>query len=158
MTPVRYAAEECLRGIRGAFLRCDRGDRLYVTNAQIKMREAIDWRKAGFHAENVGNLTFLTPDKGWIGRFAEWIGQEVREKRFSDTVRNACFGETDEEDMKLWIDGMKRLEMKGDAAGYEKLVRQRAAVCLRERRGGGTLPACALIVDLMNEGGFEDED
>ena len=63
-----------------------------------------------------------------------------------------------EADFALWIEGIKRLEMNADAAGYEKLVRQRAAVCLREKRGGGTIVSCALMADYLNEGGIDDED
>ena len=158
MTPMRKAAWERLPDARGVFLRCDRGEALYVTNAPARAAAQIDWAAAGFDARDKGKLTFLWPKKRWIPLFADWAAERTRCKGLTDALRNACFGETDEEDMRLWIEGVKRLERRGDAREYEKMVRQRAAVCLRKRQGGGTLAACALIVEMMNEGGMKDED
>lgn len=157
MNPIRRAAAEKLSGIRGAFLRCDRGNALYVTNAPVMIDEKIDWDTAGFFAREEGKLCFLVPGEGWIEPFEAWARAQVQCARLSGAICNAGFEQTDKEDMRLFIDGIKRLEMKGDAAGYERLVRQRAAVCLRERSGGGTLVACALIVDMMTEGGTGNE-
>lgn len=157
MNPIRRAAAEKLSGIRGAFLRCDRGNALYVTNAPVMIDEKIDWDAAGFFAREEGKLCFLVPGEGWIGSFEEWARGQVQCARLSKAVCNASFGAVEPEDMRLFAEGIKRFEMKGDAAGYERLVRQRAAVCLRERSGGGTLVACALIVDMMTEGGTGNE-
>ena len=147
----------CLPDVRGLFLRCDRGNSLYVTNAPARTDEQIDWAKAGFSAQDEGKLTFLIPGEEWIAKLEAWLRERVEATYLAGAVRNACFGECLPEDMGLWIEGVKRLEMKGDAAGYEKLVRQRAAVCLRKKTGGGTLVVCALLADLMNEGGIRDE-
>lgn len=158
MTPMRRAALDCLAGERGVFLRCDRGDSLYVTNAPSRMEKSVDWAQAGFAARIDGGLAFLIPEGGWIARFNGWAQARVQEKRLSGAIGNAAFSEADGEDILLWIEGIKRLELRGNAAEYEKMVRRRAAVCLREKRGGGTLVSCALIVDMMNEGGIRDED
>ena len=102
-------------------------------------------------------MIFLTPEIEWIGRFEEWIAPQVETKRLSEMLGKASFGETIEEDIKLFIEGAKRIELKGDPCGYEKLVRQRAAVCLRGKRGVGALSCCALIADYLNQGGCKDE-
>ncbi len=153
MNPIRKAAETCLPDAKGIFLRCDRGDGLYVTNAPSRTRDPIDWEAAGFHAQGNGRITFLVPDERWIKPFCEWLRTQVRAPFLARAVENACFGEVDAEDLWLWMEGIKRLELHGDADMYEKLIRKRAAVCLRERSGGGTIVVCALMVDLMNEGG-----
>lgn len=150
-TPMRRAATEQIVGIRGAFLRCDRGESLYATNAQARAAAPVDWARVGFEARQVGGVTLLTPRVEWIARFEAWAEAATRQRQLTDAIQNACFGEIEDEDVRLWIDGVKRLEMRGDVKTYEKAVRQRAAACLRRRRGGGALRACALIVDLMGE-------
>lgn len=157
MTPLREAAISLLPDVRGIFLRCDRGNSLYVTNVPARTEQQIGWMAAGFYQKTDERLTFLTPDTEWIGRFEEWLRPQVREKRLSEALSRASLGEILEEDMKLFIEGVKRIEMKGEAREYEKLVRQRAAVCLRERKGGGALACCALIADYLNERGRTDE-
>jgi len=131
MTPMRAAALACLQNVQGAFLRCDRGEALYVTNAPARTDACIDWAQAGFTARHEGKLTFLTPDPQWLERFVCWAEEQVETPCLSRMLHEVCFGGPDEEDMRLWIEGIKRLEMKADAADYEKLVRQRAADCLR---------------------------
>ena len=158
MNPIRAAAQRMLDGVPGAFLRCDRGRALYVTNAGMRSAEQIDWNAAGFEEENVRGLTFLSPGSCLTKAFQTWAMESVSGEGLAAAVGNACFFEMLPEDRTLFIEGVKRLEMNGDAAGYEKLVRQRAAVCLREKRGGGTLYACALIADMMKRGGTENED
>lgn len=158
MTPIRAAALDLLSGVKGAFLRCDRGSSLYVTNVPMRTEAEIGWDKAGFHHRTEGKLCFLIPDDLWIERLEGWLERHVKEKRLAGRAANACFGEVCEADFALWIEGIKRLELHADAAGYEKLVRQRAAVCLREKRGGGTIISCALMADYLNEGGIACED
>ena len=158
MTPVRQAALEALHGAKGVFLRCDRGNGLYVSNAPVRMEKQADWAEAGFICRSDGRLAFLVPEERWNEALQSWLETRVRAKRLAHMLKNADFGENMEEDMALFIEGIKRLEMRGDAREYERMVRQRAAVCLREKQGGGTLISCALMVDLMNEGGLKDED
>ena len=158
MTPMMKAALAHLPEGKGVFLRCDRGDALYVTNYPARSEEDIDWGGTGFSCRQEGALCFLSLKEDWIGPFEAWMRERVCRTTLTDAIAHAAFPETDAEDMALWTEGVKRMEMRGDAAGYGKLVRQRAAVCLREKRGGGTLIVCALMADRMNEGGCFDED
>lgn len=158
MNPVRAAAQARLEQMKGAFLRCDRGTALYVTNAPVRSEQEIDWAEAGFNARTEGKLTFLTPGLCWLEPFGRWVQAKAGEPHLSSAVSNACFGDAEEADVRLWIEGIKRMELKNPAQEYEKMVRQRAAVCLREKRGGATLPVCGLIVDFLNEGGEANED
>ena len=157
MTPLREAAFSLLPKKQGIFLRCDRGEALYVTNAPARTDERIDWDMAGFSCRAEGKLVFLTPEAVWIGRLEQWLAIKT-EARLAAAVWHADFQETAEADMALLIEGVKLIELQGDIRGYEKKVRQRAAVCLREKRGGGTIHVCALIADYLNGGGNQDED
>lgn len=157
MTPLRKAALAILPEKKGIFLRCDRGSALYVTNAPAFTDESIDRGSAGFFCRTEGKLLFLSPGDAWIEQMEEWLRARTAFDRLAASLKNACFGETLDEDRALFIEGAKLLEMKSDARAYEKKVRQRAAVCLREKRGGGALVVCGLIVDFLNEGGYEDE-
>ena len=150
VNPIRRAAEERLKDIRGAFLRCDRGNGLYVTNVLVRSDEEIDWKACGFDAQIRGKMTYLVPDGSWAEAFESWARERCDNPYLMRSVRNAVFS-TESEDMDLWMRGIKCLEMRGNAAEYEKSVRQRAAVCLRTKRGGGTLTLCALIADMMRE-------
>lgn len=158
MTPLREAVLSVLPDAKGIFLRCDRGESLYVTNAPMRTDEAIDWASADVHPVSRGSLVFLTPDPCWTGRLQKWLQPRIRTGRLSGAVASADFHQILEEDMALLTEGVKRLEMKSDPVEYNKMVRRRAAVCLREKRGGGTLVCCAMIADFMNEGGNTDED
>lgn len=157
MTPVREAALELLDGVKGAFLRCDRGNALYVTNAPMRTEQKIDWKAAGFRVREERGLAFLSPDDQWTDRIYEWALEHVRMSLSEESIARASFGNTEEDDRRLFTEGIKRLEMKGSAEEYDRLVRQRAAVCLRKKQGGGTLPVCALMVQMMR-GGWKDEN
>ncbi len=150
MNPLRIAAQKKLSDIKGAFLRCDRGEGLYITNSAVRSGQSIDWAAAGFEVRMKGKMTFLMPKDEWLQPFEVWLRPQVKCAYLSDSAANADFGEIEEADRKLWIDGIKQLEMPS-GVDYEKTVRQRAAVCLRTRRGGGTIRICALIADLLRE-------
>lgn len=156
MTPLREAALSLIPANRGIFLRCDRGEALYVSNAPARTEMPFDWESVGFACRTEKNLVFLTPEAAWAGRLEEWLAPKT-DARLARVIRHADFHETADEDMALLIEGVKLMELRGDVRGYEKKVRQRAAVCLREKRGGGTLSACALIADFLREGGNKDE-
>ena len=148
--PIRRAAEACLKDIRSAFLRCDRGNSLYITNVLMRTDAEIDWKACGFSAQIRGKMICLLPEEEWISAFGEWARERCENPYLMRSVENAVFS-TEQEDIDLWVRGIKCLEMRSDSAVYEKAVRQRAAVCLRQRRGGGTLKVCALIADIMRE-------
>lgn len=157
MTPLRETVLKLLPQKKGIFLRCDRGSALYVTNSPAFTDAQIDWESAGFVCRTEGKLLFLSPEEAWIDRAEQWLRARTEPHGLSEALRNACFGEVMDEDRALFIEGMKALEMKGDVRAYEKKIRQRAAVCLREKQGGGTLAVCGLMIDFLNEGGKEDE-
>lgn len=148
MNPLREAAQKQIAHIQGVFLRCDRGIGLYITNAALRSDEAIDWAAAGFEAQTKGKMTFLMPKDVWIELFEDWLRPQVRYRQLHESIGNADFGEIEDADRKLWIEGIKQLEI-GSNRNYEKAVRQRAAVCLRAKRGGGTIKVCALIADAL---------
>lgn len=148
MNPLREAAQQRLAHIKGAFLRCDRGNALYITNAALRSDEVIDWAAAGFDAQMKGKMTFLIPQDRWIAPLKEWLMEQGRGTKLHDAVCNADFGEIQLEDRQLLIDGIKQLEIRTNL-DYEKAVRQRAAVCLRTKRGGGTIGVCALIAESL---------
>lgn len=158
MNPVRQAALALLPEVRGVFLRCDRGNSLYVTNAPALTDEKIDFESAGFIRKGEKGLIFLTPGEEWAERIKTWLETRVPVQSLSCSMGGPAFGSIRDEDMLLLIEGIKALEMYDNARDYEKKVRQRAAVCLREKQGGGTLRVCALMVDYLNGGGNTDED
>ena len=150
MNPMRSAAQQRLEEIKGAFLRCDRGEALYITNAAVRSEKVIDWAAAGFDARMQGKMTFLVPKDEWMQSFAEWLCPQVKDAYLQKNLANADFGLVEEADRRLWVEGIKQLEMRTNT-DYEKAVRQRAAVCLRTKSGGGTIRVCALIADALRE-------
>ncbi len=150
MNPLRLAAQQLLNDVQGAFLRCDRGAALYITNAAVRSEKKIDWAAADFEAHMKGKMTLLIPKDEWMVPFEEWLRPQVKCGYLSDAAANADFGMIEDADRALWIEGIKQLEMPS-GIDYEKAVRQRAAVCLRTKRGGGTIRTCALIADRIRE-------
>ena len=131
-----------------AFLRRDRGDALFVTNAPAfdpALREV-----PGFIAERRGGLLFLLPDASWLRRW---------ERRFPEPPDDLCAklerfrGEAiDRENLLLFARGAKLLDggaVSEDVAAYDRAVRQRAALALRGGRGGGLYAAALLNHQLM---------
>ena len=130
-----------------AFLRRDRGEMLFVTNAPAfdpALREV-----PGFLAERRGGLLFLLPDAGWLRRW---------ERRFPEPPDDLCAklsrfrGEApDRENLLLFARGLKLLDGgtgSDEILAYDRAVRQRAAIALRGGCGGG-LYAAALIVNQL---------
>ena len=119
-----------------AFLRRDRGDALYITDAP---RHGFAGEIAGLRAETEGGIARL------------YLKEEIL---------NACDLPADEfalslsrfqnapatgEALALFTEGMKLLEVPNEVGyrAYDKKIRQAAAVALRTGEGGG-LYACAL--------------
>ena len=126
-----------------AFLRCDRGGGLYVTNAPLTSAQLHDLERAGFRAEPAGSLWRLLPGEALVREADVWLARE------DDPLRlPALLGALDE-DWALLCEGLKRLELPADEAAlarYEKRLRQRAAECMRTRQGGGLLSLCGRLL------------
>lgn len=143
--------------------RVDRGSALYVADAPVE----------GFFCRPRGALFALAPGPALLAAFAAWarpiaegdplgrallrladgVGDPKRAPdsvdRAGDPARAPDSGDGWAGDRALLIDGIKLLELgwgEGALRAYEKRVRQRAAVCLRERRGGGRLWLCAACI------------
>lgn len=144
---LRRAARAALP--EGAFLRRDRGEGLFVTDAALR-RPGLDWRAAleaaGFEARRLENgLIALRPGAAWPEALAaahpdppDFLCRTL--KRFD--------GPPEPESLALFAAGVKVLDGGPDAAAWERRLRQRAAVCLR-RGGGGGLYACGLVLALI---------
>ena len=137
----------------GAFLRRDRGDALFVTDAP-RFSAPTDWAArlsgAGFLCADSGGLLRLRPAEVWLTRL---------EADCPDPPNALCRSllrfrglSPDGESMKLFALGIRCLDGGDGAARFDRQLRQRAATCLRlnamnpndPTRGGG-LYACALL-------------
>jgi len=122
--PIRLAAPRA---------RVDRGGALYLSEEPLP----------GFLAERRGAFYALTPGWALIEEFAAWARPKVeRDGPCASLMRRS--GE-EEEDLPLLLAGVKLLDLAAPVSAtraYEKRVRQRAAVCLRQRSGGGLLWLC----------------
>lgn len=126
-----------------AFLHIDRGAFLFVSNAPCF--EPLLSSIPGFRGTRRGTLLYLLPDASRIYRMERSAEQPPSELsasllRFKGSV-------PDEENIKLWTQGIKLLNAKRDDAAikaYDRALRQRAACALRGACGGA-LYACALI-------------
>lgn len=138
VSSLRTAAQSQLP--EGAFLRRDRGEALFVTDAP-RRGGGIDWTAAGFLCREENSLAHLTPDGCWLDQLEAQFPEPPDAlcegfKRFS--------GAATTESLLLFARAMKRLDGGAPDPGYNRALRQRAAVCLRRGEGGGGLYACAI--------------
>ena len=137
----------------GAFLRRDRGDALFVTNAP-RLDPRPNWAKAlseaGFTCVGSDGLLRLWPAEGWL---------TCLEAACPDPPDDLCRSllrfrgrAPDGESLRLFALGLRCLDGGEGAARFDRQLRQRAAVCLRlnalnpdEPPRGGGLYACALL-------------
>ena len=153
---LREAARAALP--EGAFLRRDRGEALFATDAP-RLSPDADWpgalARAGFACELQGGLAFITPGPKWLAALERaWPAPP------DDLCRSlARFAglEPDGESLRLFALGARRLDGDPEVGGrFERRLRQRAAECLRlnahsdQNRGGG-LYACALMNHIIRE-------
>ncbi len=136
-----------------AFLRRDRDDALFVTDAP-RFSSRTDWApwlfEVGFYCADSGGLLRLWPAEVWLARL---------EAACPDPPDALCQGllrfrghSPDGESLKLFALGIRCLDGGDGAARFDRQLRQRAAICLRlnamnpndPTRGGG-LYACALL-------------
>lgn len=154
---LRAAAAEALP--EGAFLRRDRGDALFVSDAPRLASVAAlagALAKAGFRCEASGGLIRLWPDALWLARM---------EAERPDPPDDLCAGlmrfrglRPEAESLALFTLGARALDGADEAERFERALRRRAAECLRlnamdptpSPRGGG-LYACALLAHDIKE-------
>lgn len=116
----------------GAFLKLDRGEALFVTDAP-RRGGGRDW--PGFECEMRNGLAFLTPGKEWLSAL---------EAAFPEPPDFLCAtlkrgGEADGAVLKLFAMGLKK------DVEFEKRLRQTAAARLRNHAPMGGLYACGLL-------------
>ena len=133
-----------------AFLKRDRGDALFITNAlRIDPDCGIVSRlsEKGFIVTEDNGLVRILPGRDML------LGSEKRypeaPDHLSGTLMRFSGTEPEQENLVLFAQGLRILD--GDpAADYEQRLRKRAAVCLRNHTGGG-LYACAVINHIIQK-------
>ena len=133
-----------------AFLRRDRGEALFVTNAPAL--DPAPGEIPGFTAERRGALLHLLPDASWVARW---------ERRFPEPPDDLCAGlarfrgaAPDHENLLLFARGAKLLDAGAgseEIIAYDRAVRQRAALALRGGCGGGLYAAAAICFQLNDK-------
>lgn len=130
----------------GAFLRRDRGDALFVTNAAC-IDKTSAWPQIfeaiGYSCETRGSLLALSPSYDF---FSEWE-QHAPPDFFCETLLRFRNLPPCAEATQLFIDGVKLLEQPVHIEKYIQRVRELAAVCLRTSQGG--VYGCALIAYVL---------
>ena len=148
---LRTAAAAALPG--GAFLRRDRGDALFVTDAP-RLGDRMDWAgplfEAGFYCAVSGGLLRLWPAGIWLSRLEAACPEPPDDLCQSLSLFRGR--DPDGESLKLFAFGLRCLDGGDGAARFDRKLRQRAAACLRlnamnpsEPTLGGGLYACALL-------------
>ena len=151
-------ADKCLERMRRilrealppqAFLRRDRGDALFVTNAPVF--DPVIPSIPGFILIPAGKLLQILPDESWL---AEIERQEAPDHLAASLLR---FREIapDNAGLRLFARGLKILDMGASAAANEAEaygcdLRRMAALALRNAACGGGLYAAACILHLLN--------
>lgn len=126
-----------------AFLRRDRGEALFITNAPFfdpNLREI-----PGFITEVQDKLMHILPDESWIARLEK---ADAKDHLSSSLLRFRAQA-PDHDNLCLFAQGLKLLDVSGSAPeaeieAYDRALRQRAALALRGGCGGG-LYAAALV-------------
>jgi len=148
---LRQAAASVLP--QGAFLRRDRGDALYVTNAPF-IHPGMDWTlllaEAGFRCTGGNGLLRLWPDGSWLIRLEAACPDPPDDLCRSLLRFRGC--SADVESLRLFALGLRLLDGGEAGTSFDRQLRQRAAECLRlnalnsnEPPRGGGLYACALL-------------
>ena len=149
---LRNAARAALP--EGAVLRRDRGEALFVTDAP-RLRTDGGWRAAladaGFLCEEQGGLAQISPGPQWLARL-EAAYPEPPDEFCRGFQRFAGRG-IEAESLVLFALGARLLDGDGDDGRFQRRLRQRAAVCMRNNAAscGGGLYACALLKHLIEE-------
>ena len=135
-----------------AFLRRDRSDGLFISNAP-----AFGWSPSpipGFAAEEQGMLLRILPDGESIVRMEEGKSPPDDLSRSLARFRGQ---ECSREALVLFARGMKLIDMgasapEAETETFERALRQRAALALRGACSGGGLYAAALVNHEIRKG------
>lgn len=127
-----------------AFLKRDRGDALFVTNAPIFNPSITSI--PGFILVHAGKLLHLLPDDGWIAA----LEQAEAPDQLAASLARFRGMKPDMENLGLFAQGLKLLDMasaipESEAAAFDIALRQRAALALRGAASGGGLYAAAIL-------------
>ena len=128
-----------------AFLRRDRGEGLFITNAPVFAPDLNEI--PGFIVEQDGKMMRILPDEGWIAHLEEDYS-EAPDFFCASLARFRALA-PDRENLMLFAAGAKILDAFSSASedeiiAYDRALRQRTAVALRGGCGGG-LYGCALL-------------
>lgn len=133
----------------GAFLRWARGDGLFVTDAPRRGADlaALARRagEAGWLCAERGGLWMLTPSPARLRRLETACGGA--ETPFARSFARFRGRGMEKADVEALLNALKCRALRGDAGDAERRVRQRAAVALREGRGGGGLYLAARVIE-----------
>ena len=148
---LRDAARRALP--EGAFLRRDRGEGLFVTDAPAR-DPGGDWQnrltEAGFLVEVTGGLARLTPGAKWLAELEARFPPPPNP--FCESLFRFAGMSPEAESLSLFALGAKAREDAEAAARFDRQLRQRAAECLRLNANGpthgGGLYACALLKEV----------
>lgn len=134
-----------------AFLRRDRGDALYISNAP-RFDSETDWAaccgEAGFRSKKENGLLQLWPAEAWLKRLEDQF--DTSPDFLCSTLERFKKLPVDEDNLNLFALGMRCLDGDNSIIDYEKRLRNRIAVCLRSDVGGG-LYACGLLNHIIKE-------
>ena len=122
---LRTAAAAALPG--GAFLRRDRGDALFVTDAP-RFGDRMDWAgllfEAGFYCAVSGGLLRLWPAGIWLSRLEAACPEPPDD--LCQSLSRFRGRDPDGESLKLFAFGMRCLDGGDGAARFDRKLRQRA--------------------------------
>ena len=134
-----------------AFLKRDRGDALFITNAPL-FDPSIK-TIPGFVLIPGGKLTRLLPDTGWVAEFEQGDAPD----QFSASLLRFRGLEPDMDGLRICAQGIKLIDagpsaVPNEIEAYERSLRNRAALALRGAASGGGLYAAALINHQIHKG------
>lgn len=153
MNPIRETVERMLSG-SGAFLRCDRGQALYVSNVPVKDKDwpalAESLESGGILCRSERQMLFMTPSLRWREPYTDWLMKQTEADELTRLLMRTQGASVCPEETACWIEGIKRLELPSERSidDYERLVRQTAAVALR-KKCGGLMTVCGLCLNLL---------
>ena len=154
---LRRAVKEVLPP--GAFLKRDRGDALFVTDAPRHLPNA-DWtsllEEEGFTCTAKGDLLALRPMALWMQRLEAEFDTSGPPDDLCRSLLRYRGHIVQPENLRLFVAGTRILDGEMNDGTYEKSLRQQAALCLRYDRlepsivpRGGGLYACALLNHML---------